>query len=112
MTSRLLFLFLVAAGALAAAPPSAEDAAARAALPEFLFIPPAPSSSLTPAVTTDPAVFNRWPRSHGDNGSRRYSALAQINRTNVRDLTVAWTYRSGDGAANIQCTPIVVDGVL
>jgi len=95
-----------------AAHPTIEDAAARAALREFQVIPAAPSSSLTPAVATDPAVFTRWARSQGDNGSRRYSAATQINRANVRDLAVAWTYRSGDGAANIQCTPIVVDGVL
>ena len=25
---------------------------------------------------------------------------------------MAWTYRSGDGAANIQCTPIIVEGLL
>jgi len=57
-------------------------------------------------------TFRSWPRSHGDNGSRRYSSLKQITRENVRSLEVAWTYHSKDGAANVQCTPIVVDGVL
>ncbi len=89
-----------------------EDAGARAALPEFRIIPAAKSSELTPAAPLDLAPFATWPRSQGDNGSRRYSSLDQITRANVKNLEVAWTFRSGDGAANIQCTPIVVDGVL
>jgi quinoprotein glucose dehydrogenase len=60
----------------------------------------------------DQEGFARWTRSHGDNGARRYSALRQINRENVRELVPVWTYRAKDGAANIQCTPIVVDGLL
>ena len=99
-------------GLAAAPPPSLEDAAARAALPEFKVIPAAPTAELTPALPVDAKQFRGWPRSQGDNGARRYSALDRINKTNVRDLSVAWTYRSGDGAANIQCTPIVVDGVM
>ena len=91
---------------------SLEDAAARAALPETWTIPAAPAAELSPAMAPDPATFLGWPRSQGDDGSRRYSALNQIHRGNVRDLEVAWTYRSGDGAANLQSTPIIVDGVL
>lgn len=89
-----------------------EDAAARAALPEYHTIPAAPVAGLAAALPVDPRVFSTWTRSQGDSGSRRYSALNQITRDNVRDLAVAWTFRAGDGAANIQCTPIVVDGVL
>lgn len=91
-----------------------EDAAARARLPEFQTIPAATAAELTP--TADPAatapIFSRWTRSQGDNGARRYSALKQITRDNVRELAMAWTFRTGDGATNIQCTPIVVDGVM
>ncbi|MEO6243933.1 MAG: PQQ-binding-like beta-propeller repeat protein, partial [Opitutaceae bacterium] len=108
------FAFSVGASAAVAAPAKLEDPVARAALPEFKTIPAAKTAELTPAL--DPAgsapVFSRWTRSQGDNGARRYSALAQITRENVRDLAVAWTFRSGDGAANVQCTPIVVDGML
>lgn len=89
-----------------------EDAAARAALPEFTFIPAARAEELTPAQEPDPALFRTWHRSQGDDGSRRYSALTQINRDTIHRLAVAWTYRSGDGRANIQCTPIIVDGVM
>ena len=110
---RLLFLLPVCLSpTLPAAPAPVEDAAARAALPEFTYIPAAKPETLTPAAPVDPEIFRGWPRSQGDNGSRRYSALTQITRENVRSLQLAWTFRSGDGAANIQCTPIVVDGLL
>lgn len=100
------------AGGLGAAEPKVEDAAARAALPEFRMIPAARVEELSPATAVELGQFARWPRSQGDNGARRYSTLQQITKENVRELEVAWTYRSGDGAANIQCTPIVVDGVM
>jgi quinoprotein glucose dehydrogenase len=103
---------IISLGSGVFAAPTVEDAAARAALPEFQIIPAAKPADLAPAAPLDLAPFANWSRSQGDHGSRRYSALAQINRANVRDLTVAWTFRSGDGAANIQCTPIIVDGVL
>lgn len=89
-----------------------DDPRARAALPEFQVIPAATAAELTPALEVRAETFRGWPRSHGDNGSRRYSALRQITRENVAQLAVAWTYRSQDGAANVQCTPIIVDGVM
>jgi quinoprotein glucose dehydrogenase len=95
-----------------AATPTLEDAQTRAALPEYRTIPAAKTEELTPAVAINADAFARWSRSQGDNGARRYSALKQITKDNVRDLAMAWTYRSGDGAANIQCTPIIVDGLL
>ncbi|MSU47577.1 MAG: c-type cytochrome [Opitutus sp.] len=107
-----LLIALAAAGTAAAATPTLEDPAARAALPEFKTIPAAKPEELTPAAPIPLEPFSRWTRSQGDNGARRYSTLTQITRDNVRDLQVAWTYRSGDGAANVQCTPIVVDGLL
>jgi quinoprotein glucose dehydrogenase len=110
---QLLHLGLLAAVAVhPAAAATVEDAAARAALPEFQTIPAARPEDLTPAAPLDLEAFSRWPRSQGDNGARRYSALKQINRDNVNRLEVAWTFRSGDGAANVQCTPIIVDGIL
>jgi quinoprotein glucose dehydrogenase len=107
-----VFAWTGAAAAASAAVLGTEDAAARAALPEFRTIPAAPSATLTPAADVPSDQFARWTRSQGDNGARRYSALTQITKANVRDLAVAWTFRAGDGAANIQCTPIVVDGVM
>jgi quinoprotein glucose dehydrogenase len=40
-----------------------------------------------------------------------YSPLAQINRSNVKQLRVAWTYDTGE-QGGLQTSPLVVDGVL
>lgn len=44
----------------------------------------------------------------------RYSALDQINRKNVKDLQVAWTFDFEDAfpGSQIQATPVMVDNVL
>lgn len=43
-----------------------------------------------------PSTESFWPHYGGDAGGTRYSALDQINRENVADLEIAWTYRTGD----------------
>jgi quinoprotein glucose dehydrogenase len=57
-----------------------------------------------------------WQRHGGDAAGNQYSPLAQINTKNVQKLKVAWTYHSGgkrdDNRSQIQCNPIVVNGVL
>ncbi len=56
-----------------------------------------------------------WRTTGGAPGNTRHSPLDQINRGNVAQLTVAWTYHTGDlppEHSEIQATPIVVDGVL
>ena len=105
------WMLLLVTGLAALPPAGLESAAERAALPEFQVIPAAAPGELTPAEAPG-ADFLHWSRSQGDAGSRRYSALTQIDRGNVARLAMAWTYRSGDGKRNIQCTPIVVDGVM
>jgi quinoprotein glucose dehydrogenase len=57
---------------------------------------------------------NNWPVVGGEPGSSRYSTLIQINRGNVTNLTVAWTYHTGDAGngSTIECTPIVIDGAM
>jgi len=90
-----------------------EDAAERAKLPLFQVIPAASAAELTPSNGMPAAASLRsWTVSHGDAGSRRYSALDQINRSNVGQLRMAWTYHSKDGRGNIQANPIIVDGVM
>jgi len=57
-----------------------------------------------------------WPEHGGDPGGARFSPLDQINRDNVRDLEVAWSFRTGDGEGPIsevgsyglQGTPILL----
>src|SRR6056297_1256865 len=57
-----------------------------------------------------------WIAVGGDRGAARYSTLDQINTDNVKDLRVAWTFRTGELDADgngrtIECTPVVVDGI-
>ncbi|MFL5555259.1 MAG: PQQ-binding-like beta-propeller repeat protein [Gemmatimonadaceae bacterium] len=51
-----------------------------------------------------------------DSGNTHYSPLDQINRGNVAQLRVAWTYHTGDAPPNahseIQATPTIVQGIL
>lgn len=90
-----------------------ESKADRDALPEFVVVPAAPESELTPALNWPTLTdHTQWHRSHGDSSSSRYSALSEINKSNVKQLAVAWVYHSQDGAGNIQCNPIVVDGIV
>ena len=55
----------------------------------------------------------QWPTYGGDAGIH-YSKLAQINKSNVRNLAVAWTFNSGDSfeGSEMECNPIVIRGVL
>jgi quinoprotein glucose dehydrogenase len=57
-----------------------------------------------------------WPRVGNDPGCMRYSGLDQINRGNVTRLKPAWTYHTGElegrEGKTIECTPIVIDGVM
>ena len=56
-----------------------------------------------------------WPVYLGDAGRSHYSALDPIDRGNVQDLAVAWTYDSGElraGGSTMYTSPLVVDGVL
>src|SRR5712692_5084509 len=53
-----------------------------------------------------------WAHYGGTQFSWRYSALDQINTTNVKTLAPAWIFQTGDYAENLQSTPIVIDGVM
>ncbi|HTL30515.1 MAG TPA: PQQ-binding-like beta-propeller repeat protein, partial [Tepidisphaeraceae bacterium] len=90
----------------------ADDAQARSKLPMYQVIEAARDEELTPANGWPDATQATWSRSHGNDACTRYSRLAQINRDNVKSLKVAWIYHSKDGVGNIQCNPIVHDGVL
>lgn len=59
---------------------------------------------------------NDWPAYLGDRGNSHYSQLNQVNASNVNQLEVAWTFQAGgarpDGRSQIQCNPLIIDGVL
>jgi quinoprotein glucose dehydrogenase len=58
-----------------------------------------------------PPEHRDWPVYGGAPDQQHYSSLTQIDRSNVRELTVAWTYDSGE-KGGLQTSPIIVDGVL
>ena len=47
-------------------------------------------------LTCANALAEGWPTWGGPPGGSKYSPLAQINKDNVQDLEVAWTFRTGD----------------
>lgn len=58
-----------------------------------------------------------WPVYGGNKEGNRYSSLDQINISNVKNLQVAWMYNAADSSSaqrrrEIQCQPIVINGVL
>jgi quinoprotein glucose dehydrogenase len=57
-----------------------------------------------------------WLAIGGDRGGQRYSTLNQIDRENVDQLQVAWTWHTGElnreRQVTIECTPLVIDGVM
>jgi quinoprotein glucose dehydrogenase len=52
-----------------------------------------------------------WPAYGGSPLGDHYSPLAQINRSNVKQLEVAWKFDTGE-KGGLQSSPLIVDGVL
>ncbi|CFX03811.1 putative dehydrogenase XoxF [Candidatus Filomicrobium marinum] len=57
-----------------------------------IFASPALANDSVTKLTADP---NNWAIQTGDYTNQRYSKLDQINRDNVKDLKVAWTFSTG-----------------
>jgi alcohol dehydrogenase (cytochrome c) len=57
------------------------------------------AQSLDPASILKP-LGDDWPTYSGDYSGQRYSRLTQINRTNVKNLSLAWTTRVTAGPSN------------
>lgn len=97
-----------------------EDAKERAKLPLYQIIPAAKPEELTPANGYPKRdTYLTWHRSYGDNGGARYSVLDQINRQNVTNLQMVWTYHSKDIPTNtgkvgytLECCPIIVRDIM
>jgi quinoprotein glucose dehydrogenase len=82
---------------------------------------PAAMAQSTKAKTlTTAGAGDDWAYYGHDAGGMRYSPLKQINRENVANLKVAWTYHTGDISdgsgrpkrSGFETTPILVDGTL
>ena len=67
---------------------------------------------LTACTQTSPEGAGAdWATYLGHPSSNQYSTLDQINRENVSQLELAWTYMTGD-SANYQTNNLIVDGWL
>jgi alcohol dehydrogenase (cytochrome c) len=80
------------------------------------------SSSLSAQVTYDRLLRadrepQNWLTYSGGYASHRYSSLSQINRTNVKNLQLKWSYhplyaKNTNNQNKMENTPLVVDGVV
>jgi quinoprotein glucose dehydrogenase len=68
--------------------------------------PPWRAQSLEPAE-----AHTTWSNYGGSPDGAQYSGLHQINRSNVKDLQVAWTYRTGDDR-KYAFNPLVIDATM
>lgn len=62
------------------------------------------------ASRDDEARAVEWPTYGGSSGADRYSALAQITRSNVHQLEIAWRYDTGQG--DLQTSPLMFGATL
>jgi quinoprotein glucose dehydrogenase len=66
-----------------------------------------------PTTAQQGAKDGQWRAYAGETGSTNYSPLDQINKENVKNLQVAWTWKFDNfGNANSEVTPIMVNGVV
>ncbi|MGD8163212.1 glucose/quinate/shikimate family membrane-bound PQQ-dependent dehydrogenase [Pantoea sp. FN0307] len=79
-----------------------------------------PASAQTAPAAADTSIPpGDWPAYGRDQAGTRYSPLTQINEKNVKDLQVAWTFRTGDlktpndpGEITNEVTPIKIRDTL
>ncbi len=69
------------------------------------------SSSSSSTAKNNSEENRDWPVYGGAPENTHYSSLAQINRTNVKELRIAWSFDTGE-KGGLETSPIVVDGVL
>ena len=75
---------------------------------------------LASLASAQPDADSQWPHYGNDAGGARYSPAAQIDRSNVAQLQLAWTFRTRalghsaplDRKAAFEATPILVEGKL
>jgi quinoprotein glucose dehydrogenase len=76
----------------------------------------APSKAFLAARAKAARAEREWRVYHGDRGGRQWSPLAEIDRGNVQRLRPVWEYAAGglspQASTQIQCNPLVVEGVL
>ena len=64
------------------------------------------------ASATDAKKYTTWSDYEGSADSAQYSALTQINKSNVTQLQQVWFYPDGNNGFRYGFNPLVVDGVM
>src|ERR1700721_2013232 len=64
------------------------------------------------ASAKDAERYTTWSDYEGSADSAQYSALTQINRSNVTQLQQVWFYPDGNNGFRYGFNPVVVDGVM
>ena len=80
-------------------------------LSAWLGVLAAPQAPSNPSPRGSAEESRDWPAYGGAPENTHYSSLAQINRANVKELKVAWSFDTGE-QGGLETSPIVVDGVL
>ena len=68
--------------------------------------------------TDEPAdyPYRSWSHYNGDKMGSKYSALDQINKSNVKDLKVSWKLVTEDlepaGFSTIECNPLILEDII
>ncbi len=68
-------------------------------------------ANLPPHDKTSGQEQRDWPAYGGAPENNHYSTLAQVNRSNVKRLAVAWSFDTQE-EGGLQTSPIIIDGVL
>ena len=73
-------------------------------------------SAALPLAAQNGAKNGEWRSYAAEPGSTKYSPLDQINKDNVKNLRIAWRFKTDNLGPrpdfNMQSTPIVVNGVM
>src|SRR6185295_3112833 len=64
-----------------------------------------------PNNAADASRYRGWPAYGGGPEQIRYSSLTHINKNNVKQLEIAWTFDSGE-TGGLQTNPMVVSGTI
>ena len=68
--------------------------------------------SVVVALAGSVGAQSNWTSFGQDPGGTKFSTLSQINSDNVKNLTRAWTFHTGDKSGFFESTPLVIDGVM
>jgi quinoprotein glucose dehydrogenase len=65
-----------------------------------------------PFLFSSPEKPKEWTEYLGGPDRNHYSSLQQINVNNVKGLQKIWEFHTNDSSAQMQCNPIIVNGLL